>query len=183
MDYEEDEQAEEFMVRMLEDMYLAHPEYIETGKFKVANGDLKYETLTEVIKPLINFINNGNRQEARREADRKLGQAGLRLIDGKTGSGNAVEVRNPKTEEQAAQETTGGLTEGGVTEQEGETLFSKNVTEEEVPVESVQTQPLTFKERITESVLAASAKNKENLALRSDSSGYSGATLRNWSRG
>ena len=43
-----------------------------------------------------------------------------------------------------------------------------NSPEQDIPVESVQTQPLTFKERITNSVLAVSAKNKEDLALRSD---------------
>jgi hypothetical protein len=40
--------------------------------------------------------------------------------------------------------------------------------EQDIPVESVQTQPMTFAEKITNSVLEASAKNKENLALRSD---------------
>lgn len=40
--------------------------------------------------------------------------------------------------------------------------------EQDISVESVQTQPLTFAEKITNSVLGASAKNRENFALRSD---------------
>ena len=45
---------------------------------------------------------------------------------------------------------------------------ASEAAEEDIPVEEVQTQPLTFAEKITNSVLEASAKNKENLALRSD---------------
>lgn len=45
---------------------------------------------------------------------------------------------------------------------------ASEAAEEDIPVESVQTQPMTFAEKITNSVLEASAKNKENLALRSD---------------
>ena len=40
--------------------------------------------------------------------------------------------------------------------------------EQDIPVGEVESKPLTFAEKITNSVLEASAKNKENLALRSD---------------
>ena len=39
---------------------------------------------------------------------------------------------------------------------------------QDIPVGEVESKPLTFAEKITNSVLEASAKNKENLALRSD---------------
>lgn len=56
-------------------------------------------------------------------------------------------------------------TEYNVAKENGETYDSP---EQDIPVESVQTQPMTFKERIINATLATSAKNKENLALRSD---------------
>ena len=43
-----------------------------------------------------------------------------------------------------------------------------NSPEQDIPVGEVESKPLTFAEKITNSVLEASAKNKENLALRSD---------------
>ena len=49
--------------------------------------------------------------------------------------------------------------------QENGTMFH---AEQDVPVGEVESKPLTFAEKITNSVLEASAKNKENLALRSD---------------
>jgi hypothetical protein len=47
-------------------------------------------------------------------------------------------------------------------------VSASEAAEQDIPVGSVQTQPMTFAEKITNSVLEASAKNKENLALRSD---------------
>ena len=97
--YEEDKQAEEFLVRMLEDLYLAHPEFAESGKFKFPEDEnVNTKLLADVIKPLINFINNGNREEARRDAIRRLGDRGFRLIYDKTKGGETVEVRNSEAE-------------------------------------------------------------------------------------
>ena len=99
MGYEEDKQAEEFLVRMLEDLYLAHPEFAESGKFKFPEDEnVNTKLLADVIKPLINFINNGNREEARRDAIRRLGDRGFRLIYDKTKGGETVEVRNSEAE-------------------------------------------------------------------------------------
>ena len=99
MGYEEDKQAEEFLVRMLEDLYLAHSEFAESGKFKFPEDEnVNTKLLADVIKPLINFINNGNREEARRDAIRRLGDRGFRLIYDKTKGGETVEVRNSEAE-------------------------------------------------------------------------------------
>lgn len=76
-----------------------------------------------------------------------------------------IQERNSRSDKngEGIDEATGGLTEE-------EIRFSREVEEVEAEgsIDDVQTQPLTLMERITNSLLEVSAKNKENFGLRAD---------------
>ena len=101
----------------------------------------------------------------------KLGYSGYHRLAGEVESRN-VQKRLGMSPEQRrnklAEETEDVRREDQIFIEKNLGVSASEAAEEDIPVESVQTQPMTFAEKITNSVLEASAKNKENLALRSD---------------
>lgn len=97
--YEEEEIAEEFLVTMLEGTYLTHPEAVEKNKLKGSVGEFNMEIGVDVFAPIINLIKNGNKEEARRDANNRLGRRGLQLVQ----ESKEVEVRNPESASRDAQ--------------------------------------------------------------------------------
>jgi hypothetical protein len=104
--YEEAEQAEEYIVRGIEEMYLKNPAFVEQNRFKAVEG--ASEGINRVIpklKKIIDFIQNGNEEDSTRR-----GRVGSRLRRDKTeyrrevGRGDAMEMRNAENKGGNAQE-------------------------------------------------------------------------------
>ena len=97
--YEEEEIAEEFLVTMLEQVYLAHPTAVENNKLVGSVGEYNMEIGVDVFAPIINLIKNGNKEEARRDANSRLGRRGLQVAQ----ESEEVAVRNSESASRDAQ--------------------------------------------------------------------------------
>ena len=152
------EHAEESIVRGIEDMYLD-----ETTRGKLEKGDWKAKKdateeqryVIEFTNQIINFINNGEEQGIRGRRGR---------TDNTNARENAQEIERGQDVEMWNSQDTGETPQA--TGESGETRFRTVEETTDGSIDDVPTQPLTLMERITNSLLEVSAKNKENLELR-----------------
>lgn len=165
--YEEAEQAEEYIVRGIEEMYLKNPAFVEQNRFKAVEG--AREGINRVIpklKKIIDFIQNGNEEDSTRRGRVGSGLRGDKTeYQRKVGRGDAMEMRNAGNK--------------GGNAQEAATADDTRFRIEENSIDNVPTQPFTFTEKITNSVLEASVRNKENLTQRSEALRAYGSNLAN----
>ena len=148
--YGPEEYAEELIAYFVEDVQ-------SSGSYDNATKALGtsaegMERLKEIVEPVINYINHGRRVNEGTEGNhRTVVRGALRDINAEAG------------QERARTEAEGAGTEEArfrVSEEEAERIDGS--------IDDIQTQPLTLMERITNSLLEVSAKNKENLGLRAD---------------
>ena len=137
--YEPEEYAEELIAYFVEDVQ-SNGNYDNVTKALGTSAE-NMERLKEIVEPIINYINHGRRTNEGTEGNNRT------VVRETIGNGD-VETLS----EGARRETEGA----------GETRFSTRGE----GIDNVPTQPLTLMERITNSLLEVSAKNKENLELR-----------------
>lgn len=139
--YEPEEYAEELIAYFVEEAKKDGDNFDDAAKTMETSAE-NMERLKEIVEPIINYINHGRRVNEGAEGNDRT------VVRETIGNGDV------ETLSEGARTETGAGT--------GETRFS---TREE-SIDNVSTQPLTLMERITNSLLEASAKNKENLELR-----------------
>lgn len=137
--YGPEEYAEELIAYFVEDVQ-SNGNYDNVTKALGTSAE-GMERLKEIVEPIINYINHGRRVDEGTEGNN-------RTVVRETLYDNDVE----ESQERARREAEGA----------GETRFSTRGE----GIDNVPTQPLTLMERITNSLLEVSAKNKENLELR-----------------
>ena len=123
-------------------------------KATVEDADRQFE----IIQPLIDYIKYG------RETEENIRRESLDRADVASKMYDTESAKFEKEAEEGAgdAETTRGFG------QEGETRFRTVEETTDGSIDDVPAQPLTLMERITNSLLEVSAKNKENLGLRAD---------------
>ena len=137
--YGPEEYAEELIAYFVEDVQ-SNGNYDNVTKALGTSAE-GMERLKEIVEPIINYINHGRRVDEGTEGNN-------RTVVRETLYDNDVE----ESQERARTEAEGAE----------ETRFSTRGE----GIDNVPTQPLTLMERITNSLLEVSAKNKENLELR-----------------
>lgn len=154
--YEPEEYAEELIAYFVEEAKKDGDNFDDAAKTMETSAE-NMERLKEIVEPIISYINHGRRVNEGAEGNDRT------VVRETIGNGD-VET----------------LSEGARTEAEGEgtgeTRFRTVEETTDGSIDDIQTQPLTLMERITNSLLEVSAKNKENLELRA-------SALRTFGRG
>lgn len=160
--YENNEYAEEYLARFVEELYngkrLSSDNYNVLSRLKNAPENVRKQI--EFIQQILNHIVNG--RQGRNELRSGMvegGFTGETLEGGKREGADVYDNATKKSEEGTA------------------TADDTRFRIEENSIDNVPTQPLTFTEKITNSVLEASARNKENLALRTEALRAYGSNL------
>lgn len=153
MGYKPEELAEEAYVRGIEDVFSKKDSRrrLERGGLKPKEDATEEEkVIIDSVNRIVDFINNGREEE--RADGRRAGGGYAERSTQENRRGQDEEVRN-------SQET-------GENTQAGETRFRTVEETTDGSIDDVPAQPLTLMERIANSLLEVSAKNKENLELR-----------------
>ena len=99
-EYDKEGQAEECIVALLENAYILAPKIIEGGNIKSTSEPTEEgfdeHLFTDIINPIINFIKNGNKEEARRDAEKRLGERLIQKNSGDAKEGATMEMRNSR---------------------------------------------------------------------------------------
>ena len=134
---------------------LANGERVEKKRGKKTVIEYKYTDNNGVEYTVITENNKGREEFANFYTNRKASSAAR-----KTRSEEARDTADDASEDKGSDNSSNT--------QEGETRFRTVEEGTDGSIDDIQTQPLTLMERITNSLLEVSAKNKENLGLRAD---------------